>query len=132
MDNNNYTKQVMKHFRNPKNAGEIKNPNGIGKVGNPNCGDVLWIYLNVAKNKAKKDYIRNIKFKTMGCCAAISSSDVICSLAKGKTLEDAGKITRKDILKELGGLPLVKYHCSLLGEEALQKAIKNYKEKNEK
>lgn len=130
MDNNNYTKQVMKHFKSPKNAGEIKDADAMGRVGNPRCGDVLWVYIKVAKNKSKKDYIKNIKFKTMGCCAAIASSDVICSLAKGKTLEDAGKITRKEIVKKLGGLPPVKYHCSLLGEEALQKAIENYKTKN--
>lgn len=129
MTNLEYTKQVMKHFRNPKNAGELKKANGIGKIGNPSCGDVLWVYILVKKDKNKQEIIKQIKFKTMGCCAAIASSDVVCGLAKGKTLEKAEKITRKEILKELHGLPPIKYHCSLLGEDALKNAIKDYKSK---
>jgi len=125
----NYTKNALRHFKNPKFAGEIKNADAIGQVGNPQCGDILKVYLKIAKNKKKEDYIKDVKFKTMGCVAAISSSDVVCKIAKGKTLKEALKINKKDILKELHGLPPVKYHCSLLGEEALQEAIKNYKSK---
>jgi NifU-like protein involved in Fe-S cluster formation len=130
MKNLEYSKQAKKHFFNPKYAGEIKDADAIGQVGNPSCGDVMRVFLKIKKDKkTSKDKIEKIRFKTMGCVAAIASSDVVCELAQGKTLEQAKKITRKDILKVVGGLPLVKHHCSLLGEEALNKAISNWEKK---
>ncbi len=129
MNNLNYTKQVMKHFLNPKFRGEIKNADALGKVGNARCGDIMYIYLKIDK---KTNRIKDVKFQTMGCVAAIATSDVACGLAKGKTLKQAEKITKQDILKELGGLPHIKYHCSLLGEDALHRAIENYLKKKNK
>ena len=122
-----YSKEVIKRFRNPKNYGEIKNADGIGKVGNPKCGDVMWLYIKIKDRK-----IKNIKFKTFGCPAAIGVSDMVCDLAKGKTIKEAKKINNKLIAKKLKGLPKIKYHCSLLGEEALQAAIKDYEKKGGK
>jgi len=130
--NLNYTKEVMNRFLKPKFMGEIKNPDAVGKVGNAQCGDIMHVYLKIDKDKktgTKK--IKDIKFKTMGCVSAIASSDAVCEVAKGKTLEQASKITKKDIVKKLGSLPPIKYHCSILGEEALLSAIKDYKEKQE-
>ncbi len=120
-----YSKELVKRFRNPKNYGEIKNPSGVGKVGNPRCGDVMWLYIKVKDNKINK-----IKFKTFGCPAAIAVSDMVCDLAKGKTIEKAKKITNKMIARKLRGLPKIKYHCSLLGEEALRRAIEDYEKKS--
>lgn len=114
----------MQHFMHPKFVGEIKNADGIGKVGNIVCGDIMHVYIKIKNNK-----IIDIKFKTMGCVAAIASSDALCALAKGKTIEQASKISSKDIIKYLGDLPDVKKHCSVLGMEALQKAIEDYKKK---
>jgi len=119
-----YSKELIKRFRNPKNYGEIKNADGIGKVGNKTCGDVMWIFI-----KVKNDKINKIKFKTFGCPAAISVSDMVCDLAKGKTIKEAKKITNKLIAEKLKGLPKLKYHCSLLGEQALLAAIKDYEKK---
>jgi len=124
MENKGYAKKVTQRFLNPKNIGEIKNPNAIGEVGNMKCGDVMRVYL-----KIKDDKIKDIKFQTLGCVAAIASTDVVCDIAKGKTLEQAKKITKKQIIKELGGLPKIKVHCSVLGEEAIKKAIENYEAK---
>ncbi len=121
-----YSKELIKRFRNPKNYGEIKNADGVGKVGNPRCGDVMWLYI-----KLKNGKINKIKFKTFGCPAAIAVSDMVCDLAKGKTIEQAKKINNKLIAKKLKGLPRIKYHCSMLGEEALRKAIEDYEKKNE-
>ena len=120
----NYTKEVMQNFRNPKNMGEIKNPDGVGKVGNPQCGDVMHVYIKVKDNK-----IKDIKFKTFGCMAAIATSSMITQLAKGKTLDDAEKITRKDVAENLKGLPPLKMHCSNLASDALKKAIEDYRSK---
>ena len=116
-----YTEEVMKHFTNPKNVGEIENPDGVGKVGNPACGDVMHVYIKVNDNR-----ITDIKFKTMGCAAAIATSSMITELAKGKTLEEAKNITRDDVAKNLGGLPAIKMHCSNLAADALHKAIEDY------
>jgi|SRR3989338_9364223 len=130
MENTTYTKNVMKHFLKPKFRGEIKNADAVGKVGNARCGDIMHIYLKIDEKKGSKEkYIKDIKFQTMGCVAAIATSDVVCGLAKGKTLKEALKISKDDIVKKLGSLPKIKYHCSLLGEDALHQAIKNYKEK---
>jgi|GEM_PF-307172 len=127
--NTNYNKKVMQHFLHPKNMGEMKNPDSFGKAGNPVCGDFLKIYLKIKKNKKKENFIKDIKFQTLGCGAAIAVSSMMSELAKGKKLSDAKKISNKKILKELGGLPLVKHHCSLLGAEALIDAIENYENK---
>jgi len=120
-----YSKKVMQEFLHPKNMGEIKNPDGVGKVGNAVCGDIMWVYIKVGKKK-DKEYIKDIKFKTFGCVAAISTSSMITQLAKGKTLDKAKKITVKDIAKSLKGLPSIKMHCSELATDALRLAIKDY------
>ena len=119
----------MKYFTHPHNIGEIKNADGVGKVGNPVCGDIMWVYIKVGKNKKGEEIIKDIKFKTMGCVAAIATSSMITDLAKGKTLDKAMKITRDDVAKNLGGLPPMKMHCSNLAADALHKAIENYKNK---
>ena len=122
----NYSKEVMKNYMNPKNLGEIKNPSGIGKVGNPTCGDIMWMYIKVDKDKKGREILKDIKFKTFGCAAAIATSSMITQIAKGKTLEEAGKITRNDVADSLKGLPPIKMHCSNLASEALRAAIKDY------
>ena len=127
-----YNKKVMKLFMNPKNMGEIKNADGIGKVGNPVCGDIMEVYIKVGKNKGKKEIIKDIKFKTFGCAAAIATSSAISQTAKGKTLEEAEKIKYKNVVESLGGLPPIKVHCSELAIKALNEAIKNYKMKRKK
>ncbi|KYK24221.1 iron-sulfur cluster assembly scaffold protein [Thermoplasmatales archaeon SG8-52-4] len=119
-----YTEKVMDHFRNPRNMGEIKNADGFGKVGNPKCGDVMAIYI-----KVKDERIIDIKFKTFGCTAAIATSSILTEIVKGKTIDEALKITRDDVAKELGGLPAIKLHCSNLAADALKEAIKDYKKK---
>jgi len=124
-----YTEKVFEYFRNPKNMGRIENPDGIGKVGNPICGDVMWIYIKVGKNEKGEEIIEDIKFETFGCAAAIATSSVVTELAKGKTLKEAEKISNKDVVEFLGGLPPIKKHCSLLAEEGLKSAIKDYREK---
>ena len=123
-----YSKKVMQNFMHPKNMGEIKNADGIGKVGNPICGDVMWVYIKVGK-KGKNKIIKDIKFKTFGCAAAIATSSMITQLAKGKTLEKAKKITKNDVAKSLKGLPPIKMHCSNLANDALKKAIEDYKKR---
>ncbi len=123
-----YTKEVVKNFMNPKNVGEIKDADGIGKVGNPVCGDVMWLYIKVGK-EGGKEIIKDIKFKTFGCAAAIATSSMITQLAKGKTLKEAEKITRSDVAESLKGLPPVKMHCSNLASDALKKAIEDYESK---
>jgi len=120
-----YSEKLMDHFKNPRNMGRMENPDGIGKVGNPVCGDVMWIYI-----KVKDNVIEDIKFETFGCGAAIATSSVITELAKGKTLEEAEKITNKDVIDFLEGLPPLKKHCSLLAEQGLKAAINDYREKN--
>ena len=123
-----YNEKVMKEFKHPKNFGEIKNADSIGKVGNPVCGDVLEIFLKIGKNKKGEEVIRDIKIKTFGCVVAIANASVLTQLAKGKTIGEAEKLEKKDILEKLGDVPPVKIHCSLLAIDALKEAIKNYKE----
>lgn len=118
----NYNKKLLALFRNPKHAGEIKDPSGVGEVGNMKCGDVMKISFKVEKGK-----ITEIKFLTFGCVAAIASSEALCRIVKGKTIEQAEQITNKDILDYIGEVPALKVHCSVLGEEALKQAIKYYK-----
>lgn len=119
-----YNKDVLKRFTNPKYFGEIKNPDGVGQVGNPQCGDIMKIYL-----KIKDNIIKDIKFQTFGCVSAIAASDALCELAKGKTIDDALKITNKSIIEKLNGLPTIKIHCSVLGAEGLKRAILDYQQK---
>jgi nitrogen fixation NifU-like protein len=114
----------MEHFSNPKNVGEIDNADGVGEVGNPVCGDMMCFYI-----KVKDDVISDIKFKTVGCVAAIAVSSMVSEMAKGKTLSEAKSITKKSVAEALDGLPKEKMHCSNLGAEALAKAIENYEEK---
>ena len=125
-----YSKKVMEHFFHPHNMGEIKNPDGVGKVGNPVCGDIIVIYIKVGKNDKGEKIIKDIKFKTMGCAAAIATSSMITELAKGKKLEDAERITRDKIADALEGLPPIKMHCSNLAANGLKKAIEDYKKRN--
>lgn len=117
-----YTKEVMDHFSNPRNMGEIENADGIGEVGNPTCGDMMKITISV-----KEDSITDVKFKTLGCGAAIATSSIITEIAKGKTLEEAEQISRKDVADALGGLPDNKMHCSNLAADGLHEAIKDYR-----
>jgi nitrogen fixation NifU-like protein len=116
-----YSKKVMEHFMNPRNVGVIENSDGYGKVGNPVCGDLMEIFI-----KVKNDKIDDIKFRTFGCGSAIAVSSMVTEMAKGKTLEEAMKITRGDVATELEGLPPQKMHCSNLGADALHSAIKDY------
>jgi len=125
-----YTEKVMKTFKNPHNYGKIKNADGIGKVGNVNCGDVMQLYIKITKNKKGEEVIKDIKFETFGCVAAISTSSIITDLAKGKTIKEALKITKDNVIKSLGGLPSIKYHCSVLAVDALVEAIYDYFLKN--
>ena len=116
-----YSKKVMDLFLHPHNAGEIENADGMGEVGNPICGDLMRIFI-----KVKDDKIEDIKFQTFGCASAIATSSMITDLAKGKTLEEALKITRQNVADELGGLPIVKMHCSNLAADGLHEAIYDY------
>ena len=124
-----YTQKVLEHFRNPHNFGSMKNPNAVGQVGNLACGDVMKLYLKIAKNQKGEDYIQDIKFETLGCAAAIATSSVVTDLAKNKTLTDALKIKNEDIIKALDDLPVVKIHCSLLAADALTEAIYEFYQK---
>lgn len=122
-----YSDKVMDHFMSPRNVGEIKDADGIGEVGNPTCGDMMTFYIKVKDNK-----LEDVKFKTFGCGAAIAVSSMVSEIAKGKTLDEALKITNKGVAEELGGLPKNKMHCSNLGADALHKAIEDYQKKNKK
>lgn len=130
-----YTKKVLELFQKPHNYGKIKNPDGVGKVGNIICGDTMWLYIKVGKGKltsaksfdeVKEDFIKDIKFETFGCVAAISTSSIITDLVKGKTIKDALKITKDNVIESLGGLPKIKYHCSVLAVDALIEAVYDY------
>ncbi|MBC7331829.1 MAG: Fe-S cluster assembly scaffold protein NifU [Synergistetes bacterium] len=119
-----YTEKVMELFMNPKNVGRIEDADGVGEVGNPKCGDVMKIYI-----KVKDGRIEDIKFETFGCAAAIATSSMVTEMVKGKTLEEALKVTNKDVAEALGGLPPQKIHCSLLAEQGIKAAIKDYYKK---
>lgn len=122
-----YSKKVIEHFQNPKNMGELEDADAVGEVGNPVCGDVMHIYI-----KVKDDVIAEIGWKTMGCAAAIATSSMISELAKGKTLDEAMKITKKDVADALEGLPPIKMHCSNLAADGLHKAIEEYRKRKGK
>ena len=122
-----YTEQVMDHFMNPRNMGEMEDASGVGTVGNAKCGDIMRIYIKVDNN-----VITDVKFKTFGCGAAIATSSKATEMVKGKTIDEALKITNKMVMEALGGLPPVKVHCSVLAEETLHAAIQDYKERMEK
>jgi len=117
-----YTEKVMDHFTNPRNVGELTDANGVGEVGNAKCGDIMRIYLKVDAN----DVITDVKFKTFGCGAAIATSSMVTEMVKGKTLEEALKISNDAVAEALDGLPPAKMHCSNLAADALQEAIKDY------
>lgn len=119
-----YTEKVMDHFSNPRNVGEIENPDGVGEVGNASCGDIMKIFLTV-----ENDIIKDVKFKTFGCGAAIATSSMVTELAIGKTIDEALQLTNAAVADALDGLPPAKLHCSNLAADALHEAIKNYKEK---
>ena len=121
-----YSEKVMDEFRHPKNIGELQDANGIGKVGNAMCGDLLWCYIKVGKNKEGKEFIEDIKVKTFGCVAALATSSKLTTIAKGKTLEEAMEIDKQKIADELDGLPPQKMHCSVLAMDGLRKAIEDY------
>ena len=120
-----YSDKVMDHFSNPRNVGEIENASGVGTVGNAKCGDIMRIYLDIDDNGV----IRDCKFKTFGCGAAVATSSIATEMIKGKTVEDALKLTNKAVQEALGGLPPVKIHCSLLAEEAVHAALWDYAQK---
>lgn len=126
-----YNKKVMKYFLHPRNYGKIENADGVGKVGNKICGDVMYVYIKVGKNKKKEEIIKDVKFETFGCVAAVATSSVVTDLAKNKTLESALKISKTEVVNFLGGLPQVKVHCSVLAADALTEAIYDYFTKNE-
>ncbi len=120
-----YTDTVMDHFMNPRNVGEIENANGVGEVGNAKCGDIMKMYLDI-----ENDVIKDVKFETFGCGSAIASSSMATEMIKGKTVEEALAITNKDVVDALGGLPAHKLHCSVLAEEAIKSAVKDYYDRN--
>ena len=122
-----YSEKVMEHFKNPRNVGEMKNPDGIGHVGNPICGDIMELYI-----KVKDNIIVDAKFKTFGCGAAIATSSMVTELVKGKTVDEALKVSNRAVAEALGGLPKIKMHCSLLAEEGLKSAINDYLTKSKK
>ncbi len=119
-----YSEKVMDHFRNPRNMGEMENPDGVGKVGNPMCGDIMELYIRV-----ENDIITDAKFMTFGCGAAIATSSMVTELVKGKSLEEALKISNATVAEALDGLPPVKMHCSVLAEDALKAAVEDYRNK---
>lgn len=126
-----FSKTIMEHFKKPRNIGQIKNADGIGKVGNFVCGDIIWLYVKIKKNKKDKEpRIIDIKFQTLGCTVAIAVSSIVTTLAKGKTLSEALKINKDSILKMSGNVPKNKIHCSFLADDALKEAIYDYLLKN--
>ncbi|MDD4751827.1 MAG: iron-sulfur cluster assembly scaffold protein [Desulfitobacteriaceae bacterium] len=122
-----YNEIIMDHFQNPRNVGESSRKDGVGQVGSPVCGDTTMIYLDIEESR-----IQDIKFKTLGCAAAIASSSMLTEMVKGKTLEEAKRVSTQDIVSALGGLPEAKVHCSVLAGDALKAAIEDYEKKQNK
>jgi len=125
---NLYSEKVMDHFSSPHNMGKIENPSGKGRVGNPVCGDLMELQIKIGERDGK-EYIEDAKFQTFGCGAAIATSSILTDLIIGKDLDEAFKVTNQAVVEALGGLPPVKRHCSVLAEEALKKAIEDYRKK---
>lgn len=121
-----YSEKLLEHFKNPRNVGVIENADGIGEAGNPKCGDMMTVYI-----KVNDEVIEDIKFQTFGCAAAIATSSMMTELAKGKSIEEALKISKREIADALEGLPPIKMHCSLLAEDALKKAVEDYLNKKQ-
>ena len=119
-----YNEKVMQEFTNPQNVGELEDANGVGTVGNATCGDIMKIFMKIDEN----DIIRDVSFQTFGCAAAIATSSVATSMIKGKTIDEALKVTNAQVVETLGGLPAQKLHCSVLAEEAIKAAIHDYLE----
>ncbi len=119
-----YSQKLMDHFTNPRNAGEMPDAHAVGEEGNLKCGDVMRVFI-----KVEDDRLSDVTFQTYGCMAAIAASDMVCEIAKGKTLDEAMRMTPKDVINELGEMPPIKFHCSILGTQALQAAIKEYRKK---
>jgi nitrogen fixation NifU-like protein len=124
-DKSVYSEKVMEQFRSPRNVGEMENPDGVGHVGNPVCGDIMELYIKVEEN-----VITDARFKTFGCGAAIATSSMVTELVRGKTIDEALRISNRAVAEALGGLPPVKMHCSVLAEEALKSAIDDYLKKH--
>ena len=131
-----YSQEVLDHFKNPRNMGEIKDADGVATVGNPVCGDVMRMFIKIGRRPAsakasarQEEYIEDVKFQTLGCGAAIATSSIATEMIKGKPLSEALKLTNRAVADALGGLPKVKMHCSVLAEEAVQKAIEDYQKK---
>lgn len=122
-----YTEKVIDHYQNPRNMGELDDPDGVGVVGNPTCGDMMQIQI-----KVQDERIEDVKFKTFGCGAAIATTSVATELIKGKTLAEALRVTNRDVMEVLGGLPPVKVHCSLLAEQAIRAAVDDYRSTRQK
>ena len=122
-----YNDKVMDHFRNPRNVGEVENPDGIGQAGNPVCGDIMELSI-----KVEGDVIKDVKFKTFGCGAAIATSSMVTELVKNKRIDEALTVSNKAVAEALGGLPPIKMHCSVLAEEALKAAIEDYRKRSGK
>ena len=120
-----YTDTVMDHFRNPRNVGSMENPDGVGEVGNAKCGDIMKMYLKIDNN-----VITDVKFETFGCASAIASSSIATEMIKGKTVDEALALTNREVVDRLGGLPAYKLHCSVLAEEAVKSAVKDYYDRN--
>ncbi len=123
-----YSKKVLDHFFHPRNMGEMKDANGVATVGNKVCGDVMRMFLKIGK-RGEKEYVEDAKFQTLGCGAAIATSSIATEMIRGKPLKEVEKLTNKAVREALGGLPQAKIHCSVLAEEAVKKAIEDYKSK---
>lgn len=124
-----YSKKILNRFQNPKFAGKMKDPSSVGEVGNVRCGDIMKVFIKVEKNKKREEIIKDISFLTYGCVAAIASTDYLCEIVKGMTLDQALKVTSKDVVKRMGKVPPIKLHCSVLAQNALKKAIEDYKKR---
>ncbi|MEF8846811.1 MAG: iron-sulfur cluster assembly scaffold protein, partial [Candidatus Paceibacterota bacterium] len=122
-----YSDEVMEHFQDPHNYGKMEDADGVGKVGNIRCGDVMWLYI-----KVEDDTIKDVKFEAYGCLAAIATSSVITDLVKGKTVKEAMKLDKEEVVDQLGGLPRIKVHCSVLAVDALSEAVYDYLKKNDR
>ena len=124
-----YSKEVMKHFKTPQNVGKMKKPDALGRAGNVRCGDLMYFYLKISKDKKGRDIIKDVKFETYGCTIAIANTSLLSTMIKGKTLKEALKVTKEDLVKKFGNVPLIKIHCSLLAVDALAAAAYDYYKK---